>query len=313
MFGFNNIRRYIRQNWRKLIIIVLAILFILVVIQVLNRFASQKKKTPKEDTYGTDVYNPGQTVIRGGNVNKEEQKTNSELIAQFVSLCNAKNPSGAYQLLTDECKENRYPTLESFINNYYSVIFQSTMIASEQSWINRNDRNTYQVKIMEDPLATGKYDDRAFQDYITIVEKDGEKKLNINGYVDRDLVNKSTENSNVKVTLDKIDQYKDYQICHVRVENQSGKAIMINTPTKTDGMYLVDSNDNKWTVQLHEFADHVTIENNFYQDFKIKVMKPYNPDMKVTKFVLEDMVLDANQYLQNKEQYKERLTMEVVF
>ena len=90
----------------------------------------------------------------------------NNLLEEFVNLCNDGNIEEAYQLLSDECKQNVYPNLEGFANNYVNVVFKSRKSIDVKNWIKSGDYITYLVTYSdEDVLSTGDVNNNKFQDY----------------------------------------------------------------------------------------------------------------------------------------------------
>ena len=55
-------------------------------------------------------------------VTEEQVKENKELIIdQFIKYCNSKDINNAYNLLSDDCKNEVFKNIETFNNNYIKV------------------------------------------------------------------------------------------------------------------------------------------------------------------------------------------------
>ena len=46
-----------------------------------------------------------------------------QIIIKFIDYCNSGEINSAYELLSDDCKQILFPSIESFLNNYYNRIF----------------------------------------------------------------------------------------------------------------------------------------------------------------------------------------------
>lgn len=53
------------------------------------------------------------------------------------------------------------------------------------------------------------------QDYITIVNENGQTKLNINSYIGKQQINKTQESNNVKIKVVETNVYFDYSIIYI--------------------------------------------------------------------------------------------------
>lgn len=308
----NKLIRYINQNWKKIGLVIVIIAFAIILIQLLNYIAKQPKKEDNQSEKLDSIYNPSETIIKGSDIGEKQELVNEDIINKFVSYCNAKDPNAAYNLLSQNCKQNLYPSLDSFINTYYNIVFKEQMMISMQSWINSNSNYTYKVRILKDPMATGNYDDTGvYEDYMTIVKENDEQKLNINNYIKRDEIKKEAENNGIKIKVNSIDQYKDYQIYNFTVENKTNKNILVNTNTRTNSVYLVDANNNMWSSQMYEISvNQLEVIAGGSKNISIKFGKNYNPDLGITGVVFSDIVPDSTQYFANN-QYQDRLEVKI--
>ena len=184
------------------------ILIISIIVGILGRINSEEQANT---TYGnievepgpvanfTDIYvEGGESVVTGEDITSS-QVTMLGYVNQFVDLCNEQKIEEAYNLLSEECKEEVYPSLDSFRNNYYNAIFNGQKRnISVESWAG----NIYKVKFEMDALSTGVYtEENTVQDYIAVVkDENDEAKLNVNGYIGRNEVNKTQSSSNVTIT-----------------------------------------------------------------------------------------------------------------
>ena len=117
--------RFYNQNRRRILIIILIIVFILGIIQLLNYFS--RMKIAKEDKQNTWIENTEsnkdvvseKSLISGQNVSDTQLNSETELIDEFVKYCNNKDLNSAYEMLSEECKEEMFPTIDDFYNNYY--------------------------------------------------------------------------------------------------------------------------------------------------------------------------------------------------
>ena len=303
--------RFYNQNRRKILIIILIIVFIIAIIQILNYFAKNKesenniKKSSTSNNYANvQELVSDKSAISGQSVSKNKLKEDTEIINQFFKYCNDGNIEAAYEILTDECKEEMFPTIDDFKNIYYTNVFNGeTRTYSIENWIG----DVYKVDIIGDILSTGKLNNSdTKQDYITIVKKDGKYKLNINNYIGREEVNKTTENNNIKITVKNIDTYIDYQIYNLLIENDSNNSILLDTSKDTKSVYLLDKNKMKYYFYNNEIIQNkLQIQSKFSTNIKIKFGNAYSSDRIINSLVFSKMILNYNEYsnLQNKNEY----------
>lgn len=302
--------RFYNQNRRRILIIILIIVFILGIIQLLNYFS--RMKIAKEDKQNTLIENTEinkdvvseKSLISGQNVSDTQLNSETELIDEFVKYCNNKDINSAYEMLSEECKEEMFPTIDDFYNNYYKNLFNEYKTYTVENWIG----STYQVRFTGDILSTGNLNtNETKQDYITIVQNNNENKLNINSYIERKIPNEVTEEDNIKVTVKSIDTYMDYEIYNLSIQNNSENSILLDTNDDTKSVYLLDSRDMKYYFYSNEIiANRLMVKSKFTNDLKIKFTNSYSSSRKISSLVFSKMVLNYDEYknLENKEEYQ---------
>jgi len=177
----NKFFRWYYQNKNKFWVIVLMILGSYALILLLNKYASNNKNqtTIKQNYTNPSTIESEYSVVSGTYVDKNNISKANDVIDKFISYCNNKEFINAYDLLSEECKEEKYPLVEDFVNNYCNKIFKTTKIYEMQNWKNK----TYRIKLYDNPMETGREGNGEFiEDYFTIVEKNGKILLSINSY-----------------------------------------------------------------------------------------------------------------------------------
>lgn len=109
--------RFYYKNRLKVWGIILGIIFIIVIIQVMNNLASNKlkeenKKNSEETTFKNVVSydEESEAIISKDEVPEKYKKDFGKLIEQFFTYCVEHKPQLAYNLISEESKENLYPT-----------------------------------------------------------------------------------------------------------------------------------------------------------------------------------------------------------
>lgn len=305
--------RFYNQNRRKILIIILIIVFIIAIIQILNYFAKNKENenNTKKNSTSTNYSNVQELVsdksaISGQSISENKLKEDTEIINQFFKYCNDGNIESAYGILTDECKEEMFPTIEDFYKIYYINVFNGEKRTHTiENW----SGDVYKVDITGDILSTGKLNDsNTKQDYMTIVKKDKKNKLNINNYIGREEVNKTTENNDIKITVKSIDTYIDYQIYDLSIENNSNNSILLDTSEDTKSVYLLDKNKMKYYFYNNEIIQNkLQVQSKFSTNIKIKFANAYTSNRLIKSLVFSKMVLNYDEYAksQNKNEYND--------
>lgn len=232
------------------------------------------------------------SLVSDEGVSKDNLKSDTKIIDEFLKYCMSKEFDKAYQLLTDECKEVKYNnSIERFEKLYCESTFDNYKSYSIQNWENR----TYQVNIQDDVLATGKINTNvpSVQDYITVVEKDNEKKINIGSYVGRRDYNKSKEYEGMTVEVRYKDIYMDYEIYNVKVTNNSKGTILFDDEKKVDSIYLEDEKNVKENALTGEvlYSD-MMIESGHFKTYKFKFANAYSTSRKISAIVFERITMN---------------------
>lgn len=305
--------RFYNQNRKKIFKIILIIVFIIGIIQLLNYFTRvNKEQQVNQNTTITEEDNISQelvsnkSAISGENVSSAKLKKDTDVINKFVEYCNQSDLNSAYDLLTNECKEEMFPTIEDFSNIYYSKIFSGDKKTyTIENW----SGSVYQVRFTGDILSTGNLSNsETKQDYITIVKENGENKLNINNYIGRNNLNKTTEYNDIKITVTRIDTYMDYEIYSLSIENNSENDILLDTSDDTKSVYLLDSKNMKYYFYGNEIVkNRLIIESKFTNTLQIKFSNSYSTSRNIKNLVFSKLVLNYDEYnnLENKDEYND--------
>ena len=130
----NRFIRWYNQNRKSIWATIAIIVIIIGVIQLINYFykvrneeelsnlGNQIQNTTINYNYNNVRIDDNRSGLTG-EVISENQETEIGVIDDFINYCNENNLQSAYDLLTDECKEEMYPTLEDFQESYYNQVF----------------------------------------------------------------------------------------------------------------------------------------------------------------------------------------------
>lgn len=310
----SNLRRSITKNRYKILAIIVAIILILCLIRTLNELAkgANNPKNENKVTSQTSTYKPQETVVLGENVSSVKQEQATKIMDEFIKYCNSKEIEKAYNLLTEECKKEQFlNNIENFKKDYIEKIFTNTKTYNMQSWIN-GENPTYKVRITDDILATGEAGE-IVEDYVTIVKKDNNYKINLNSYVGKENINKKTSQDGIVITFLNKETNMDYEIYNIEVENNTANTILLDTKQKAKTVYATGSNGATYTAFMYEIEDeHLTIKPRIHKTLSIKVNKIYSPNIEVDKLTFTDIVTNLEEYTktQNKKDYPKK-TIEV--
>lgn len=313
----SNLRRTLFENRYKILVIIIAIILALCLIRILNEVAKQKLASNSSNTNATQIkstYQPQETIIQGQDVPTKQQKNNENVMDDFIEYCNSKEIEKAYNVLTEECQKILFNSdIANFRQNYIDKIFTTKKVYSMQSWFQSAIGYTYKVRITDDMLATGNTG-KAIESYYTIVNENGENKLNLNSYIGKLDINKEETLDNITIKVISKKCYMDYEIYEVKVENKTDKAIILDTKQKTKSVYITGQNGGTYTGFMHEIDELLLeIKPYLYRTYSIKFNKKFNGNTNMDNMIFSDVILDAEKYnnTTNKEEYKERKTIKI--
>ena len=305
----NRFIRYFNQNRIRIIITILIVVFIIIIIQVVNYILKQSRTEyqPSNSITIEDTSIPSESVITGEKLPEETTKTNIETIQQFVDYCNNKQYENAYNLLSQDCKDELYNTLDTFINNYCNNIFLNANITYNlELWYNTGSTYTYRVVYYENNLlATGEINPSSnVEDYITIVKNGEENKLNINSFIGKESINKtqSSEDARIEITVNNRYMYRNYEKYSITVKNNTDKTIVISEGINGNDICLVDSNEVEYDSIINELP-LVSLElvPGMERTIDIHFYKMYNLYRTIDKISFKNIILDKESYEQDKE------------
>ncbi len=301
MFG---LRRWYHENKGKIWIGILVMLAVVFFIQIVNNFNKNKKEESSnkssitQNTINNEISGKleGTTsLISGSNSVNRNLEKHTSTIDTFIKHCNAGQIEDAYKLLTDECKAEVFPSLESFKNKYYNNVFKTYKTYSIQNWLG----NTYKLKLTEDALTTGKVSSNSsyLQEYVTVVEKDSEYKLNINNYIGRTSINKNTTVNGITVNIESKETFMDYSEYTVRIQNATDKTILLDNGKRTDNIYLLDENNVKEYANTGEiiYSDLKLLPREI-KKYTFKFSNSYSNTREMRQLVFKNVIMNYDEY-----------------
>jgi len=297
------IRLWYNQHRKKIWITVGIIAAFIIIIQLLNFFTAkinnniEEVNTITENDVISEIKNEtnvdiesAQSVVSGETISTEKLKSATEVIGEFMDYCNQGNTEAAYGLLTDDCKEQMYNSLDAFNQAYYQDVFGGEQkIYSVENWVG----DIYRVRISENMLATGKSNNGySKQDYIT-----GEGyKLNINSYIGHEEINKTTEDNNIVVEVISKNTYMDREEYTIRVTNNNDTAITLDAKSNTESLYLENDKEGRYPAYTHELTDQMlNIDSGSTRELTIKFYCRYTSTANITDMVFSNLIIYNNQ------------------
>ena len=305
-----NLRRYYYENKIKIWKIILIIASFLIIFRILNYMAIKNAENPSnvennvDTSIGKNNLNTNtfieseKSAITGDNISSNVLNEANKVIEEFISDCNNKEIEKAYNLLSTDCKQILYPNVEEFQNRYVNVLFgNNKKIATIENW----SGNTYKVNIKEDIMSSGNINATSMQDYFTLVSENGQTKLNIKEFIDKEDINKQETIENIVFNTVSKEIYFEYEIYTIKVENKTSNTILLDDLQSTQSIYLLGDNDTKYYAYTNELINNLLkINSGFSTEINIKFNKKYNTRIRTESMVFSNIILDVNSNEQSK-------------
>ena len=240
----------------------------------------------------------------------ETAKENTNIINEFIESLNNQDYEKAWNYLSDECKEDVFKNNASnFVQNYIATYVPEKRIIGLDLYKKYGNRDIYRVTFYDDVIASGKVKTANNSDYIIVDEKD--KKINVKGLVESEIVNKSTEYNDIEIEVLKRSIYVEKEELRVRVKNnKQDKKIHIVRPTDSYSIYLQKDNGAKISSSQSEIVkEYFDYEPGQEQEFTIKFNNYMTTDNPVRRLVFNGIIEDYELYLQT---YKLDKTLTIV-
>lgn len=238
------INEFVKSHKKQVVILCLLAWLIIFIINTILK--NQAKKLPEPST----TYTPHTSVINidngDENVPEEYQVAISSLVDKFFNHCNNGEYESAYNLITKECKEKIYPTLDDF-KTYVDFVFDGKKkIYNIQNYSIIDNKYIYSIRILDDILANGTTDGYYYyEEKLILIEENNEFKLSIGEYIGDENPNILIEDDNMilEVTNKSVDY--ETETYTIKVTNKTDKYIVIADNTQDNEVVLDVSGDSR--------------------------------------------------------------------
>ncbi len=279
---FNQLFRKYNQNRRTIwVVIIFIAFFVLLLHTVFNILRAFKREEQQEllnnyyQSQTNSIVNNSETNNTVNEIETPEDITTStsseDVINYFIRLCNENKIEEAYDMISNDCKEVLFPTINDFRNNYYNKVFTKQKTAKVEESMYEGE--IYKITYTSDLLANGGYNEQeTLEDYIYVTREEDKTKISLNKFIYIQDINKKSSSDGVSISILKKRMYIDYEEYQIQITNNSNNAIYIN-PDETK-VYLLDENDIKYTSNIDELQTNATlIEENTSKIFDLTFYK----------------------------------------
>lgn len=296
----NKFIRYYNQNRRELFLILIIILFAIILLRFINFSIAKKNEKRTEETVSTTIQNNSKKYddnidtyqVITGNKNIVTAENDIDYIVKFIEYCNEGNIDEAYNLLSDECKNSLFPSLEYFKQLYYNNNFKTNKSYNIQDW----SGSTYKVDLKENMLHTGKINMNNIQDFITVVQVKNKYKLNINNFIGKTTLNKTNNMRNINIEVISKNTFMSYETYKIKIKNDNDFSVYMDDLTETNTIYISDENNIQYVAYSHELTKEQLKVNPYSSiEIEIKFTNGYIVNREFEKITFSKIILDNDE------------------
>lgn len=297
------------QNRKIIFIVLIVIIFIILLVQAINYFSKSQLERNNEEQEKLamepdEVYDKNVSALYGEDPAPNNNAENyNNILDSFLNYCISGNIEEAYKLLSNECKEELYPTQQLFETQYYRNTFDQNKMYNYQYWAGK----TYQVTISDDILKTGGTGYKTV-DYYTLSDDSNESyKLNINGFIGKTEINSKESDQGIDVVVETLSQYNNYAIYKVKIKNNTDKTILLDSQTHSGSIYAVNNTGDE-AVNFRAYTEELNQEDLIFEageekELSIKFNVNYSSTIYINTIVFSNVIMNYDDYRNNNENY----------
>lgn len=291
----------------KLIIVAIVVFIATILLSGTRSLNNEKKESPK------DVYEPTKTIIQGHDVSEKQYEKDSNIVEKFLEYCNNKDVEQAYNLISEDCKDSLYPTLERFKTSYYEHIFQQQREYNLQSWISTNEYTVYKIRYTNKMLSTGTYQKgNIYQDYITLLKNTDAEKIALGTFIKSETLNKQTSTKEIQAKVIKKTIYADKEEYEIYIKNNTENTIKLDSLKKTNTIKLVGNSGGAYNTYTNElFSLNMIIKSGETNKLTIKFKKTCESNNNSKYIQFSEVIRNYDEYLKGENNYNDTFKVEI--
>lgn len=297
-------RLKIRNFFKKYKRVIFIVLIVWLVIIAINFFLGRRSETPMLNT----TYNPHEVVLTSDTEVPEKLQTPIEdTIDDYINKCNNKDYSGAFELLTTDCKTHVFgDSLDNF-TTYASSVFPNKKRYSIQNYSNFGQAYIYNVKLIDDIIATGLTNQSYayYEEKFAVKEEDGKIKLNVNDYMGFNDLKKVAEDDYLKIRVENKEEFYSFEIYSVKITNKTDKKVVLYDGIVGNELSLISGQDERNPINV---KDTITLEPGETRTFEITFNKYYDESTKASEIAFNKIRIMTEQYTGTEETEEEELS-----
>lgn len=288
------------KKYRKVILIVIVVWAVIIAI---NYYLKNKKEPEVLNT----TYTPHEVLLKSDTDVPEKLQTPIEdLIDDYVNKCNSKDYSGAFNLLTEECKTYVFNDSQDNFKEYVDEVFDNEKRYSIQNYSNYGDYYIYSIKIIDNIIKTGLTNQTyAYYEEKIAIKQDGNTlKMSVNDYIEHEDLKKIAEDDYLKIRIESREDYYNSQLYTIRITNKTDKEVVLYDGVASKELTIESENDSRDASTVSATMALVPGET---KTFKVRFAKYYDEKTKATNITFNKVRI-MNEYAGNEETEEEELS-----
>lgn len=286
----------------KRVIFIVAIVWLIII--AINYLLGHKKE---EKTLNT-TYNPHEVLLTSETDVPEKLKTPIEdTIDDYVNKCNNKDYSGAFELLTADCKTHVFgDSLDNF-TTYASSIFSNKKRYSIQNYSNYGQAYIYNIKLIDDIITTGLTNQSYayYEEKMAIKEENGQIKLNVNDYMGYSELKRVAEDDYLKIRIESKEEFYSMEIYSIKITNKTDNKVVLYDGIVGNELSLVSENDERNPINVKEA---IILDPGETKTFEVTFNKYYDESTKASDIAFNKIRIMTSQYTGTEQTEEDELS-----
>ena len=227
MVNIIDFRLKIRHWFRKYGKVAFTIILAIVIVFILNRYLIYNDDIKVPET----TYNPNVSVIKNSSsVPNKVQETAEKMIDEYVEYCNDGNYQKAFNMLSEDCRKYGFDDDVELFAKHVLTKMLTPKKYSIQNYSNYKNYYIYEVKYIDDILATGLTNQEynfATEKITFTKNKDGSYNMLVGNFINYSRINNISENEYLKIdVIDRITNYST-ETYKVKFSNRTDSTVVI--------------------------------------------------------------------------------------
>lgn len=292
----NELRLKLKRTIAKLIGIVLIIIIVYAILKFITIMIGFDQNE-KNLTYEEMREEKKNTAIFEGDISEKDKDIFADYIENFYNHCNKKEYEQAYDMISNECKENLFPNIEEFKKDIDQK-FDKLKAFDYQNLSNVDNIYVYQFYLFDDVSAYGAntIPDKKIYYLAIIKNKDNDIKISLNGYLNSEKLNYKYSINGMNIDIVRRDIYYDHVDYIFNINNKNKENVVF----RYDNARLIVSNSarNYTFNNTKHVLSYIFINSHQEKEIKLSFEKSFDTiRVKENLIKIEDMyLLDAESF-----------------